>query len=116
MFVAVMLMTVLFSTGCTEKNSGGSDSLSADTLLADTVDSISREVDSPPMPSAADELFDDFFFNFAGSRKVQLSRVIFPLTKVENGKSSVIDKDKWQVEHFFMKQKHLHFNLSKEEL
>ena len=103
-FMAVIVMTVLFSTGCTEKNSGGSDSLMADTLLADTVDSISKVVDSTPMPSAADELFDDFFFNFAGSRKVQLSRIVFPLTKMENGKSSVISKDKWQVEHYFMKQ------------
>lgn len=38
------------------------------------------------MPKAADELFDDFLFNFAASRKLQRQRVHFPLPVYRNGK------------------------------
>ena len=102
--MAVIMATMLFSTGCTEKGTAGGDTLMTDTLVADTTDSISSIVETTPMPTAADELFDDFFFNFAGSRKVQMKRIDFPLTVTENGKKSVLEKAKWKVEHFFMQQ------------
>ena len=37
-----------------------------------------------PLPKAADELFDDFFFNFVSNPKFQTSRVVFPLKNVAN--------------------------------
>ena len=57
------------------------------------------------MPKAADELFDDFVFNFAANRKLQLSRVHFPLPVYRNEKVvKTIDKKHWKMEHFFMRQ------------
>lgn len=102
--MAIMLLTMFFSVGCTEKRTDGTDSLMTDTMVADTVDSISSLVETSPMPTAADELFDDFFFNFAGSKKVQMKRINFPLVVVENGKKSLVEKSKWKMEHFFMQQ------------
>ena len=103
--LALVFTTLFVATGCTEKNgSSSSDTLSTDTLSTDTVDSISRMVAETAMPRTADELFDDFFFNFAASKKVQLSRTLFPLKMEKFGKASVIEKNKWKTEHFFMKQ------------
>ena len=57
------------------------------------------------MPKAADELFDDFLFNFAASRKLQIKRVNFPLPVYRNGKVvKKIEKRHWKMEHFFMRQ------------
>ena len=56
------------------------------------------------MPKAADELFDDFIFNFAANRKLQMKRIKFPL-KVVNGKTEkLLEKGQWKMEHFFMNQ------------
>lgn len=103
----VMLTSALFcTTGCYEKTSKGNDSLEVDTMNTDTlvVDSISQVVEDTPMPVAADELFDDFFFNFAASRKVQKERIKFPL-RVENfGKVTMVEQKQWKRETFFMSQ------------
>lgn len=102
--IAFICTAMFVATGCTNKSADGADSLDADTLMTDTVDSISNLVGETVMPTTADELFDDFFFNFAASKKVQLSRIVFPLAVDDYGKSSVIEKNKWKTEHFFMKQ------------
>lgn len=43
------------------------------TQQADTVSASQQEeiVEETPVPKAADELFDDFIFNFAANRKLQ---------------------------------------------
>ena len=57
------------------------------------------------MPKAADELFDDFVFNFAANRKLQMSRINFPLPVYHNDKlKKQIEKKHWRMEHFFMRQ------------
>ncbi len=57
-----------------------------------------------PMPKAADELFDDFIFNFAANKRLQYSRIKFPLPIVNGESVELLPKDRWQVEHFFMRQ------------
>ena len=57
------------------------------------------------MPKAADELFDDFVFNFAANRKLQKSRIVFPLPVYHGEKlTKKIEKKHWKMEHFFMRQ------------
>lgn len=102
--MSVILTALLVSTGCTQKNDAGGDTIVVDTMLTDSVDSVSMIVDETPMPVAADELFDDFFFNYAASRKVQYERTLFPLSVTEYGKEKNIEKGQWKIEHFFMKQ------------
>ena len=77
------------------------DSVSIDTVDVDTLEQLITEA---PLPQAADELFDDFLFNFAANKKLQLSRIVFPLPVERNGKTEHVDKNSWRMEHFFMRQ------------
>ena len=56
------------------------------------------------MPQAADELFDDFLFNFVANRRLQMERVVFPLTVTRNGDTTQTQRQDWQMERFFMRQ------------
>lgn len=78
-----------------------SDSCSIDTIPVDTMEQL---ISATPMPKAADELFDDFFFNFAANRSLQLERIKFPLPVIEAGLTKHIEKGDWHMEHFFMRQ------------
>lgn len=104
--VGITASALFFATGCNDKAAKGTDSLGVDSTAVDTslVDSISEVVEETPMPVAADELFDDFFFNFAANRRVQKERVEFPLTINNFGKISQIANGQWKREGFFMKQ------------
>ena len=64
--LSAALLTVLVPTGCIHKKAEAQDSLQADSLAADTsaADSAESIISETPMPKAADELFDDFVFNF----------------------------------------------------
>lgn len=110
-------------TGCTEKSTPVNDSI-VDTLGVDTTpkDSLERLVEETPMPRAADELFDDFIFNYASNRKLQKERTDFPLSVESHGKTTEMTESRWQTERFFMPQGYYtlilnsrkQFNLSKD--
>ncbi len=72
-----------------------------DTVPVDAMDSL---ISATPMPKAADELFDDFLFNFTANKKLQYERVKFPVRVVEGDEVSAIERKDWQMEKFFMKQ------------
>ena len=77
------------------------DSVVHDTLEVDTLEQLITET---PMPRAADELFDDFLFNFSANRNLQMERVAFPLPVIRNGQVKNMGKDEWKMERFFMRQ------------
>ena len=79
---------------------------SSDTCVADTVplDTMEQLISATPMPKAADELFDDFFFNFAANRKLQQKRIKFPLPVTDGNHTEYIAREDWQMDHFFMRQ------------
>ncbi|SES96114.1 DUF4348 domain-containing protein [Prevotella sp. kh1p2] len=94
------------TTGCTDKKPAA-DSVAVDTGRVDSVveDTMETIIEQTPMPKAADELFDDFFFNFCGNRKLQRSRIRYPLPVYMDGKvSSHIAQKEWKIDHFFMNQ------------
>lgn len=105
--VAVCLLMVMWTTGCTDKKPVAVDTLvvdsfkNADTIAVDTMDKLISE---QPMPKAADELFDDFIFNFAANRKLQMARIKFSLKVVDGENTTYIKKADWKMEHFFMEQ------------
>lgn len=107
LIVAVCLLMVMWTTGCTDKKPVAVDTLvvdsfkNADTIAVDTMDKLISE---QPMPKAADELFDDFIFNFAANRKLQMARIKFPLKVVDGENTTYIKKADWKMEHFFMEQ------------
>ena len=106
--LAVLTIVCFTSVGCTDKKPAPAvDSTAADTAVADTqaMDSTEKLIEETPMPKAADELFDDFLFNFAASRKLQMERIHFPLAVYRNGNlKKHIEKRRWKMEHFFMRQ------------
>ena len=106
--IALVWGIVGFSvSGCSNKKPKTVDSANIDTLAKDTTgeDSSEQLIASTPMPKAADELFDDFIFNFAASRKTQFKRIVFPLKVYSNGRViRTIDPLHWKLDHFFMRQ------------
>lgn len=98
------------TTGCSNRKVEAADSSSTDSAMAensdtaDTVDSATEVIASTPMPKAADQLFDDFFFNFIANRKLQRSRIKFPLPVVNGGKTSELTRSQWKTDHFFRPQ------------
>ena len=106
--LAVLTVVCFTSVGCSDKKPAQvHDSTSVNSVVADTqtVDSTEKLIEETPMPKAADELFDDFVFNFAANRKLQMKRVHFPLPVYHNDKLvKSIGKRAWKMEHFFMHQ------------
>ena len=109
-FLRLLLVAFLFTEGgCTDKKPKpvSEDSTSTMTMAPDTTEEDSTEqlIASTPMPKAADELFDDFIFNYAANKRLQMKRTIFPLPVYKNGKlAGKLPKSSWKMEHFFMRQ------------
>ena len=99
-FLAIVFSCQGNKTGSQENVPADSDSIK-DTAACDTMEMLISET---PMPKAADELFDDFFFNYAANRKLQLKRTKWPLPVKTDGKMTEIAKEQWKTEHFFMHQ------------
>lgn len=108
MIVVVACLFVMgWTTGCTDKKPVAVDTAVVDSIVVvDTasVDTIDQLISEQPMPKAADELFDDFIFNFAANRKLQLGRIKFPLKVVDGDDVTFVKKAQWHMEHFFMEQ------------
>ncbi len=93
---------------CTGNKTGQADETATDSV-ADTsevaeTDTLELLITETPMPRAADAMFDDFIFNFAANKRLQKERIIFPLRQTEAGQTTTIEKNHWQMEHFFMRQ------------
>lgn len=99
---------VLLMFSCTGKQvqrvEGSMTDSVADTTDSVPMDTLEQLLVETPTPKAMDEFFDDFFFNFAANKKVQKARIIFPLTVHKADKDEQIEKNKWQMERFFMHQ------------
>jgi len=109
-FALFSLLFMLFvPTGCNDRKPRTVDSTASDTAVRDpsAADSAENLIEATPMPKAADELFDDFVFNFAANRKLQRRRIVFPLPVYRDGKVvKKIAENKWEMERFFMRQEY----------
>lgn len=107
-FWFVFSVVVLLFSACQGNKTGNSEveETADSTQQADTVaTSLEEEIaEDTPVPKAADELFDDFIFNFAANRTLQSSRIKFPLLIQRGDEVSYLKKGEWQMEYFFMKQ------------
>ncbi len=109
LFVVAFFATMIcITTGCTSKKTETTnDSTLTDSVRADSIeeeDSASKVIAETPMPKAADQLFDDFFFNFIANKKLQHKRIKFPLYVNKFGKVSNISSQKWITDRFFRAQ------------
>ena len=75
----------------------------------DSVEQVEEEdelqlFEETPLPKAADELFDDFFFNFVSNPKFQNSRVVFPLKVKGEEENNPLTSEEWNNENIFTSQ------------
>ena len=107
-FLFAIVASVLLMLSCTggktqraEEPQPDSVADSVDTTPTDTLELLIGET---PTPKAMDELFDDFVFNFSANKKLQMDRIVFPLTVRKGDKTETIEKKKWEMERFFIRQ------------
>ncbi|MBR4898149.1 MAG: DUF4348 domain-containing protein [Prevotella sp.] len=110
-WIAALLLMALTATGCTNSKTGTTSSeapadttMTTDTIASDSLDESEKLIAEEPMSAAVDELFDDFIFNFAANRKLQLERIRFPLLVNSGEEKEYIERKEWKHEHFFMRQ------------
>ena len=108
LFLALASVLLMLSCGG-KKETAPAEETPVDTMpqvIQDTVaeDTLEQLIAQTPMPRAADELFDDFLFNFSANRQLQMERVAFPLPVIRNGKTTYTSKNEWRMERFFMRQ------------
>lgn len=80
--------------------------------IAEMVDSASHKTDTlpqaaveeEPQPLEADELFDDFIFNYASDEALQRERTVFPLPYYNRDTPMKIEKRFWKHDYLFARQ------------
>ena len=107
-FMSALIIACFTATGCSDKKAPAQDSISSQDSLDSVsvpIDTVATLISEAPMPKAADELFDDFIFNFGANRRLQLKRIQFPLREYHDGKlARTFTRKQWRMEHFFMRQ------------
>lgn len=89
---------------CTGGKTGRADRADAPDSPGDTTDLEAQTDGSGMMPKAADELFDDFFFNFADNMRLQTERIAFPLSVVDGDRHALLSREQWTMDCFFIPQ------------
>lgn len=108
-FVFLIVTVSLLMLSCSRNKATLPADVPADTVATvppDTAeeDTLELLVTDTPMPKAADELFDDFIFNFSANKNLQLERISFPLPVTRNGRTERVGKTAWKTERFFLRQ------------
>ena len=73
------------------------------------------EVKEEPKPMVADELFDDFIFNYASDDALQRQRTVFPLPYYDRDTLLKIEADFWKHDYLFTKENCYTLLFDKEE-
>ena len=76
---------------------------------------LEAEVKEEPKPMEADELFDDFIFNYASDDALQRQRTVFPLPYYNRDTPSKIEEEFWKHDYLFTKQNYYTLLFDKEE-
>lgn len=115
--VGIAGLLLVACQGQKSNSESAAEELADSTQTVDTTATTLQEeiAEEGPMPKAADELFDDFIFNFAANKKLQVSRVKFPLKVMRGDEVSYVSKGQWQMEYFFMNQDYYTLLFNSEE-
>ncbi|MCD8292631.1 MAG: DUF4348 domain-containing protein, partial [Prevotellaceae bacterium] len=105
---ALLSLSFLLCFSCTGGKGGrhvaapdrgdGFPPVEADTLV------LPSEADADTLPAQADELFDDFIFNYASNARLQLRRTVFPLPYYKEDEPLKIEKEDWAHDSLFVQQ------------
>lgn len=103
--IAIVAIFVLFSS-CGEKKSK-IDPFAPLTQMVDSMREQSEDsvvVEEKIVQVRADGSFNDFIYNFAADKKMQLSRVLFPLPFYNNNVASKIEEKNWKHDPLYTNQ------------
>lgn len=75
-----------------------------DTLVAIAPPEQEPEEEKAEVSTRADELFDDFIWNFASNERLQRRRVRFPLPVITQEGTNLVERNDWQHDHLFSEQ------------
>ena len=111
-----ILFTLLVSCG------NGKTKMDPFTTITGMVDSVGHKADTlreagvkeEPEPIEADELFDDFIFNYASDDALQRQRTVFPLPYYNGDTPSKIEEKFWKHDYLFTKQSYYTMLFDKE--
>lgn len=103
----MFVLTACILAACSDNQRNTlTDNVAADVAEMDSVvgDSIESDMalSESVMPLGADELFDDFFFNYASNHRQQQERTVFPLPVVTDSITQLVKRTQWKMEPFFM--------------
>ena len=90
-FLLLIVATTLLVSCGGYRTDANQDWIDSDSIATIQKDSLEALLDST-MPRGADELFNDFFFNFAGNKRLQKQRIL------------IDDSKHWSYNTFFMEQ------------
>lgn len=102
--VCVLTLTVVLACTQSSRQGTGAVGQGQDAATDTTATAQGDETEGEVMPVGADELFDDFFFNYASNRRQQQERTVFPLPVITDDQKQLVERDKWKMEPFFMNQ------------
>lgn len=108
-FLVCVVVAFLFQ-GCKQNSSAENEGAMENADSINVVDNDPTEdetdelISEEPMPQAAEELFDDFFFNFASNKRLQKERISFPLLVHSHARTDTLRREDWHTDHFFMHQ------------
>ncbi len=116
----VLLGSILFALLVSCGN--GKTKMDPFTTITEMVDSAGHkadtlreaEVEEEPEPIEADELFDDFIFNYASDEALQKQRTVFPLPYYNRDTPSKIEEKFWKHDYLFTKQSYYTMLFDKE--
>lgn len=113
------LLLLLFIAACGNKQKAN-DPFAVLTQMVDSAkqqpDSLQQPVeDESPKPIEADELFDDFIFNYASDDALQRQRTIFPLPYYKDDTPVKIEKKYWEHDYLFSQQSYYTLLFDREE-
>ncbi len=108
-----MRKTILWALAALAVSACGQKKTTVDPFeqLTSMVDSAAHKADTVPLPVVeeikpieADELFDDFIFNYAQDHELQLQRTKFPLPYYKEDSPLKIEKAFWKHDDLFSKE------------
>lgn len=96
----LLLVAACVLAACGRRETPRTEVADADTVPADSVVTDSVETEADP-PSAADERFDDFIYDFMRNERFQRKHVAFPLPVVTDGQSRRVSAAEWRHDRLF---------------
>lgn len=101
--IAGFVLLLLILGSCNNKKGNNNLSPVSDSVQRLNEDSLAQAAKGPHRTNA-DELFNDFIYNFASDPVTQRQRIVFPLLVMNGAKKSYIDARHWKHDYLFVHQ------------